>query len=241
MAMNGEVRVVESVPDAFARLVADQLAAAGDDGYSLFLSGGDTAADCYRRLAELTGPNASPGPSAPVDWSRIDVYLGDERCVPPDDPDSNHRMITETLLDRVGPVRSDHPMYQSGSPEDAAADYQRLVAGLPALDLVHLGLGPDGHTASLFPDSAALGIDDPDILVSANRDPKANNPHDRITLTFPGIARARLVVFTVTDQSKRSPFQRIEAGENLPASRVTAEQIIWLVDTAVGGPDPQPG
>jgi 6-phosphogluconolactonase len=234
--MNGEVRVVESVPDAFARLVVDQLAAAGDDGYSLFLSGGGTATDCYRRLAEMTGPGISP---APVDWSKIDVYLGDERCVPLDDPDSNHRMIAETLLDPVGPVRSDHPMYRSGSPEDAAADYQRLVAGLPAFDLVHLGLGPDGHTASLFPDSVALGVDDPDILVSANRDPKANNPHDRITLTFPGIARARLVVFTVTDQSKRSPFQRIEAGDSLPASRVTAEKIIWLVDAAVGGPDPQ--
>jgi 6-phosphogluconolactonase len=239
--MNGEVRVVESVPDAFARLAAEQLAAAGDGGYSLFLSGGETATDCYRRLAELTGPDADPQSSTAVDWSRIDIYLGDERCVPLDDPDSNHRMIAETLLDPVGPVRSDHPMYRSGPPEDAAAEYQRLVAGLPAFDLVHLGLGPDGHTASLFPDSVALGIDDPDILVSANRDPKANNPHDRITLTFPGIARARLVVFTVTDQSKRSPFQRIEAGDSLPASRVTADRIIWLVDTAVGGADPQPG
>jgi 6-phosphogluconolactonase len=233
--MHGEVRVVESVPDAFARLVADQLAAAGDHGYTLFLSGGGTAKESYQRLAELTHPGAGPSPT--VDWSRIDVYLGDERCVPPDDPDSNHRMITETLLGPVGPVRSDHPMYQSGPPDAAAADYQRLVAGLPAFDLVHLGLGPDGHTASLFPDSAALGIDDPDLLVTANRDPNANNPHDRITLTFPGIARARLVVFTVSGEDKRSAFQRIRAGDNLPASRVIAEQVVWLVDGTVAGGD----
>ena len=236
--MNGEVRVVGSVPDAFALLVADRLATAGTDGFSLFLSGGGTAEESYRRLADLCGPGGPTGPSVHVDWSRIDIYLGDERCVPPDHPDSNHRMIAETLLGPVGPVRSDHPMYESGPPDDAAAGYQRLVAALPAFDVVHLGLGPDGHTASLFPDSVALGIDDPDTLVAANHDPNANNPHERITLTFPGIARSRLVVFTVSGESKRSAFQRIAAGDPLPASRVTAEEVIWLVDTAATGGDP---
>ena len=139
--MNGLVRLVPSVPEAFADLVVDELSTASA-GYALFLSGGGTAVECYRTLATRPG----------VAWSGVDVYLGDERCVPPDDPDSNHRMIVESLLDVVGPVRSDHPMYTSGPPAEAAAHYQELVAGIVP-DLVHLGLGPDGHTASLFPGS----------------------------------------------------------------------------------------
>jgi 6-phosphogluconolactonase len=221
--------LVDSVSDAFARLVADRLAAPRGGGFSLFLSGGSTAQDCYARLAELTGTGGN-GPS--VDWHTVDVYLGDERCVPPDDDDSNHRMIAATLLDKVGPVGSDHPMYRSGTPGDAADAYQREIGGLGSYDLVHLGLGPDGHCASLFPDSVALASVDPDVLVMANRDPNANNPHDRVTLTLAGIARARLVVFTVKGESKRSAFERIRAGADLPAARVTADQVLWLVDAA---------
>jgi 6-phosphogluconolactonase len=229
--MNGRIEQVESVPDAFAQLVADRVGAAGDGaGFSLFLSGGSTAEECYRSLAERGRPGVT-------DWSSVDVYLGDERCVPLHDPDSNHRMIAETLLERVAPVRSDHPMYEAGSPEAAAAAYQRLLEPLPAFDLVHLGLGPDGHTASLFPGSTALDVDDPGLSVVANRDPRGNNPHDRITLTLAGIARARLVVFTVTEASKRDPFQRIVGGEDLPAGRVTADEIVWLVDASVTGTD----
>jgi 6-phosphogluconolactonase len=228
--MNGRIEQVESGPDAFAQLVVDRLAAAGGAGSSLFLSGGSTAEQCYRSLAERGRPGV-------VDWSTVDVYLGDERCVPLDDPDSNHRMIAETLLDAVAPVRSDHPMYEAGSPEAAAAAYQQLVEPLPAFDIVHLGLGPDGHTASLFPGSAALDVDDPDLLVVANRDPRANNPHDRITLTLAAIARARLVVFTVSEASKRAAFQRIVDGDDLPAGRVTADEVLWLVDADVTGAD----
>jgi 6-phosphogluconolactonase len=230
--MNGRVEQVGSVPEAFARLVADRLAAPRGGGFSLFLSGGSTAQDCYQALAGL---------AAPVDWSSVDIYLGDERCVPLDDPDSNHRMITETLLDVVGPVGSDHPMYRSGAPADAAAAYQAEIEPLGHFDLVHLGLGPDGHTASLFPDSTALAVDDPGVLVVANRDPNHNNPHDRITLTLGGIARARLVVFTVTDQSKHDPFSRIVAGADLPASRVRADEVLWLVDADVVGDTVLPG
>jgi 6-phosphogluconolactonase len=221
----GRIEVVPSVGDAFATLVAERLAAAPPEGYSLFLSGGSTAEEAYRTLAERTG----------LRWASVDVYLGDERCVPLDHPDSNHRMITEALLDVVGPARSDHPMYRTGSPEAAAAAYQAEVAALGPLDLVHLGLGPDGHTASLFPGSEALAIDDPAVLVSANRDPLGNNPHDRITLTLPGIARARTVVFTVDGESKRAPLARIAAGDDLPAARVTADEVIWLVDAAAAG------
>lgn len=222
--MNGRIERVESVPDAFARLVVDQLGAAGSDGFSLFLSGGETAQECYAQLAGL---------GADLDWTSTDIYVGDERCVPPDDKDSNLRMITETLLDLLPPVRSVHPMYQSGAPEAAAADYQREVEKLDRFDLVHLGLGPDGHTASLFPGSTALAIDDPAVLVAANHDPLANNPHDRITLTLPAISRARSVVFTVSGGSKHDAFARLVAGEDLPAGRVRAHDVVWLVDGEV--------
>jgi 6-phosphogluconolactonase len=234
--VNGRVDLVPSVPDAFADVVVDALAERRTGRFSLFLSGGSTARSCYLRLAELTGGPEDAGGTCPgTDWSSVDVYLGDERCVPPDHPDSNHRMITEALLDAVGPVGSDHPMYRSGPPEQAAVTYQEDIASLPTFDLIHLGLGPDGHCASLFPDSPALSIEDPSVLVVANRDPKANNPHDRITLTYPGIARARLVVFTVSGSSKRDAFTRIVAGAALPAARVTAERVVWLVDDDAAG------
>ena len=172
-------------------------------------------------------------------WDDVDVYLGDERCVPPDHPDSNHRMVAETLFAVVGAVGSDHPMYRSGTPSAAAADYQAVIAPLPAFDFVHLGLGPDGHTASLFPGSAALGITDPGVLVVANQDPSATNRHDRITLTYPALARARLAVFTVSGASKRDAFAGVMAGADLPAGRVTADRIVWLVDQdAVGDTAP---
>jgi 6-phosphogluconolactonase len=231
--VNGVVQVVESVPDALARVVAGSLGQATAAGFSLFLSGGSTAEACYRRLAALSAPGS--GATIPVDWTAVDVYLGDERCVPPDHADSNHRMIAEVLLGPVGPVRSDHPMYRSGPPEAAAAAYQRLVDALGPLDLIHLGMGPDGHCASLFPGSVALEVDDPGVLVMANRDPNANNAHDRITLTLPAIARARLVVFTVSGASKRSAFGRIVAGDDLPAARATADRVLWLVDPAALG------
>lgn len=228
-APDGEVRRVDSVPEAFARLVLDALGADAPAraGFSLVLSGGPTAEHCYQRLADQ---------AARADWSRVDVYMGDERCVPPDDPDSNHRMVRDTLLARVGPVRSDHPMYRSGSPDEAAAAYQRELEPVDRFDLVHLGLGPDGHCASLFPDSAALAQRDPSVLVMADRDPQARNPHDRITLTLPAIARARLVVFTVSGEAKRPAFEGVMGGADLPAAQVTADAVVWLVDEGAAGP-----
>jgi 6-phosphogluconolactonase len=228
--MSGRFRLVASVTDAFAELAAGLLATPRAGRFSLCLSGGPTAETAYRRLAELTAEG-----SRSVDWTTVDVYQGDERCVPPDDADSNHKMITEVLLDNVGPIGSDHPMYRSGPPASAAAAYQAEVEPLGAFDLVHLGLGPDGHCASLFPDSPALDSSDPDVLVMANRDPRGNNPHDRITLTLPGIARSRLVVFTVSGESKRQALAQVRAGTDLPAARVTATEVRWLVDAAAAG------
>jgi 6-phosphogluconolactonase len=227
--MSDSFQLVRSVPEAFAELVTSALATPRSDRFSLFLSGGSTARECYERLAQVAGPGSG------VAWDTVDIYLGDERCVPLDHPDSNHRMISDALLDHVGPVGSDHPMYRTGSPSSAAADYQAVIAPLPAFDLVHLGLGPDGHCASLFPDSAALGVVDPEVLVVANQDPNAVNPHDRITLTYPGLSRARLVVFTVSGASKAEAFAGVVGGADLPAAGVTADRIEWLVDAdAVG-------
>jgi 6-phosphogluconolactonase len=217
-----------SVPDAFAELVAEEMAAGTT---TLFLSGGTLAADCYRALAA----RHTTGAGATSDWSAVDVYYGDERCVSLDNQDSNHLLAATTLLDVVGPVHSDHPMYQSGPPDKAAAAYQNEVASLPDFGFIHLGLGPDGHTASLFPESPALAVDEPGLFVVANHDPLGHNVHDRITLTFAGIARARLVVFTVTGSDKNGPLARLLAGEDLPAGRVTAPEVRWLVDDEAAG------
>jgi len=219
--VNGEVRVVDDVAPSFADTVIDAFAGRVEPGFTLTLSGGPTARRCYERLADTAG--------GAVDWSVVDVLMGDERCVAPDDADANQLLVREALLDRVGAVNAFHPM--SCSDVD---DYDRLVAWLPAIDLVHLGLGPDGHTASLFPGS-------PDLDAPAGRmalvtsDPSGNNPHERITLTFAALARARLVVFTVSGAAKRDAFARLRAGDDLPAGRVRAERILWLVDHDAAG------
>jgi 6-phosphogluconolactonase len=213
-AVHGEVRVVSDVASAFADVVVETAPA------SIALSGGGTAEEAYEALATRT-----------LDWSGIDVWFGDERFVPVDDPDSNEGMARAALLDRAGP-RAIHSMSGAGATvESAAAAYDAQVAAAPPIDLVHLGLGPDGHTASLFPGSAALSI--VDRLVVANGDDE--HPHPRLTFTYPALARARLVVFTVAGDDKRDAYTRIRAGEDLPAARVTAEQIVWLVDPAAAG------
>ncbi len=221
--MNGEVVVVDDVAAAFATQVIDAFRDRPDEGFSLTLSGGSTAAQCYERLA-ANGADQ-------IDWWQVDVYWGDERCVPPEDPDSNERLGRQTLLERVGAANAVYPMRCDDGPDP----YQQRVAQAGRLDLIHLGLGPDGHTASLFPGSAALDAD-PGRLVVMNTDPKGNNPHERMTLTFSGIARARLVVFTVSGENKRAAFAGVRAGdESFPAARVRADRVVWLVDPAAAG------
>ncbi len=221
--MNGEVVVVDDVAAAFATHVIEAFRDRPDEGFSLTLSGGSTAARCYERLA-ANGADQ-------IDWWQVDVYWGDERCVAPEDPDSNERLGRQTLLERVGAANAVYPMRCDDGPDP----YQQRVAQAGRLDLVHLGLGPDGHTASLFPGSPALDAD-PGRLVVMNTDPKGNNPHDRMTLTFSGIARARLVVFTVSGEDKRAAFAGVRAGdESFPAARVRADRVVWLVDPAAAG------
>jgi 6-phosphogluconolactonase len=216
-----QVLVVDDVADTFAHLVVDRFASRLEPGFTLVLSGGPTARLCYERLADVG--------AAAVDWSLVDVLIGDERCVPPADPDANQQLVRESLLDRVGAVSAFHPM--SCAEVD---DYDRLIAWLPAMDLVHLGLGPDGHTASLFPGSTGLDTP-PGRMAVLNTDPTGLNPHERMTLTYAAIARARLAVFTVAGASKRDTWAQLKAGADLPANRVRATEVMWIIDHDVAG------
>jgi 6-phosphogluconolactonase len=222
-SMNGSLHVVDDVPGEFAEHVIEAYHARPGDTFSLALSGGETARRCYERLAT--------NGDTQIDWWKVDVYWGDERCVPLDDEDSNYRLAREALLDQVGAANATYPMRC----DEGSDPYQLRVGELGRFDLVHLGLGADGHTASLFPDSPALDAD-PGRLVVLNEDPHGNNPHQRMTLTFAGITRARLVVVTVAGEAKREALHRVAAGDpTAPASHIRAERVVWLVDPAAAG------
>ena len=218
----GTVDVVDDVATAFAETVTAAFGARPGPRFTLVLSGGPTARRCYEALARTA--------TGRVDWSLVDIYMGDERCVGPDDPDANQRLVREALIDRVGPVGSFHPMSCDAGPES----YEQLVSEVEAFDVVHLGLGPDGHTASLFPNSDALAAP-PGRLVVRSVDPNDRNPHPRMTLTLEGLARSRLVVFTVSGEAKHAAFAAVWAGADLPAARVRAHQVLWLVDGEAAG------
>lgn len=217
--MFGDLLVVDDVPTAFTQQVVEAYEHRPDDEFSIALSGGETARQCYEHLAAEAAEK--------IDWWNVDFYWGDERCVPADHPDSNERLGRESLLERVGAAHAVHPMRC----EEGADRYQLLLGEVGRLDVVHLGLGPDGHTASLFPNTPALEAD-PGRLVAMNYDPSGRNPYERMTLTFSGIARGRLVVITVAGETKREAMQAIADGADLPAARVRADRVVWLVDPA---------
>lgn len=215
--MNGDLVVVDDVPGAFTRAVISAFAERPGDEFDIALSGGETARACYERLAADS--------THAINWLEVNFFWGDERCVPPDHPDSNERMGRQALLERIGAANAVYPMRC----DDSLDAYQLRLGELGQLDLVHLGLGPDGHTASLFPGSAALDAD-PGQLVAYNEDPAGRNQHRRMTLTYAGIARARLALFTVSGEAKRDAMQAVYDGEDLPAARVKAGRVLWLVD-----------
>ena len=220
--MHGELVVVDDVAGEFAERVIEAFHRRPNDGFSITLSGGETARRCYERLADDAGNQ--------IDWWKVDIYWGDERCVPPDDKDSNYRLVREALLERLGAVNANYPMRCDEGPDP----YQLRLGELGRIDVVHLGLGADGHTASLFPGSPALEAD-PGRLVVMNEDPSGRNAHRRMTLTFTGIARARLVLVTVAGAEKRDALARVAAGEDLPATRIRADDIRWIVDPEAAG------
>ena len=165
-------------------------------------------------------PTAHPA----FDWSLVDIYMGDERLVPPDDDDANQRLVREAIVDRVGLLGSFRPMPTTGPVEECVADYQRVLADLlagPGIDLIHLGMGADGHTASLFPHAPTLEAP-PTILVAATQDPNGQNAHPRLTVTLPVINAARCAVFTVAGEGKRDAVAALRRGDDIPAARVQA-------------------
>lgn len=224
--MHGELILVDDVPAAFAARFVRAFQNRRADVFSVALSGGGTARACYEQLARSAGDE--------VDWNRVAVYWGDERCVSLDDPDSNYRLAREALLDRVGALHACHPMRC----DEGAERYEQLVRRVGAFDLVHLGLGPDGHTASLFPGSPALDAD-PAKLVVTNDDPRGNNPHPRMTFTLTALDQARSAVVTVEGDEKRDALARVAADEPLPAARVRTAELVWLADAAATADVPE--
>jgi 6-phosphogluconolactonase len=209
--------VVDDLPGAFAQHVIEAYESRPDELFNFALSGGSTARPCYERLAADS--------TDAIDWLSVNIYWGDERCVPADHPDSNQLLGRQALLERVGAANAVYPM----SCVDGADAYQLRLGEIGKLDVIHLGMGPDGHTASLFPGSRALDAD-PGQLVARNEDESGRNPYPRLTLTFSGIARSRLVLFTVAGEAKRDALQEVMEGADLPAARVTADRVVWLVD-----------
>jgi 6-phosphogluconolactonase len=245
-------RTVHVLPDAAAvqRAAAQELAARTDvaararGAAFVALSGGSTPRGLHALLADPAGPFL-----AQVPWERLHVFWGDERCVPPDHPDSNYRMARETLLDHV-PVPSGQVHRMAGeNPEPSrAADryagelreaferHRRLEGGWPRFDVVLLGMGADGHTASLFPGTDA--IHETVRTVAAVWVPKLGV--HRITLTPPVLNRADTVLFLVTGADKAEALAAVLEGpaqpDVLPSQVVqpVAGGAIWLVDAAAG-------
>ncbi len=224
--MSAELLIVE--PAAFASRAARRLAdeirrvLRSSERCSLALSGGATPRPVYQRLAALL-------PDSPV-WTRVDVYFADERCVPTDHAASNFGMIRESLLDRV-PIPSGQVHRMEGERLDrerAARDYEAV---LPArLDLLVLGLGEDGHIASLFPAAPSLGESRRRVVAVVGPKP----PRERLTITPPVIRDAGLTIGLVSGSAKAEALARVVDGsdgvESVPGR--LARSGLWIVDTA---------
>jgi 6-phosphogluconolactonase len=242
-------REIEVVPDAavlaeraarrFSDVARSAVEARGQ--FLVALSGGNTPRALYQTLADRF--------AAQVDWSRVQVFFSDERFVPPTSPDSNYRMSADSLLSHV-PI-SERFVHQVATvdttPSASAGQYEEGIrrvfhAGLtdvPAFDLILLGLGPDGHTASLFPGTEALSV--VDRLVVPNFVPRLDS--QRITFTYPLLNAAHCVLFLVEGAGKAERVAEVLAGADLPAAKVhpRAGRLIWLLDQAAAARLPTDG
>lgn len=208
-------------------------AAASRQRFSVALSGGSTPGKLYTMLGREPYRTEIP-------WEHVHLFWGDERCVPPDDPGSNYRLAQETLLTQVSiPPGNVHRVRGELGPQAAAQVYERDLQDFycgprPRFDLVLLGLGEDGHTASLFPGSPLLA--ERERLVAPAVASYQDRPAQRVTLTLPAINTARQVLFLVVGSAKAGIVQTVLAGSagQLPAEQVqpTAGQLTWLLDAA---------
>ena len=205
-----EILVLDDA-EAAARETAERLGAAARAGAQLALTGGSTPRRAYE-LAATVEP----------DWSRAGAWWGDERCVPPDDERSNYRLARESLLDRLARPPAVHRIRGELEPEEAAAAYERELDGT-RLDLVLLGIGPDGHVASLFPDAPTLRERERRVVAAA---PGLEPFVERVTLTVPALRAAGAILFLVTGAEKadaaRAAFVE-EPSERTPSSLVRAD------------------
>ena len=238
-ASNPEIRVLpdaaEIAYEAAERFVAAANRAAEEGRtFSVALSGGSTPKALYELLA-------TEAYKSRIDWPRVEIFFGDERTVPPDHKDSNYRMAREALLSKV-PIPGDNVYRMAGElePNEAAKQYGQMLKekfGEGGLDMVLLGMGDDGHTASLFPGTAALN--EPKHRAAANRVDKLKTW--RITLTAPFINRAREVLVLVAGASKAARLAEVLEGprdpQRLPIQLINPEQgrLVWRVDAAAAG------
>jgi 6-phosphogluconolactonase len=218
----------EALASRVARVVAARISGASEH-LGLCLSGGATP----KRVYELLGAKDF---GASLDWQKVHLFWGDERFVPPHHRDSNFRMAREALIDHVLiPAAQVHPIpTNSASPEEAAAMYEatlqnfygskRLDPERPLFDVTLLGLGEDGHTASLFPGTKAL--DERDAWVTSIIGVK---PEPRITLTYPALQSSRVILFVVSGAKKRDILARVLANDMaLPATRLATRGTIHI-------------
>jgi 6-phosphogluconolactonase len=227
------VEVYEN-PEGLAGAAAGEFAARAAEvieergRFTVVLAGGSTPKATYDILARDYAGR--------IDWSKVHVFFGDERSVPPDDDDSNYKMAREALLDHV-PIGSVHRMQGELPPDDAAAAYEEELRGffgpdeLPKFDLILLGIGGDGHTASLFPETSALEVHDR--LVVAN--PVLKLETTRITLTVPVLNAAHAVYFLVAGEGKADALAHILGGDAdpraYPASLIQPQEgPTWMLD-----------
>jgi 6-phosphogluconolactonase len=220
----------EDAARAAAERVAEAIAAAQSESGAahVSLAGGTTPRRAYELLAERL-----------EDVNRVDWWFGDERCVPPDDPESNYRLARETLFDPAGvPAERVHRIRCESSPDGAALAYEDELRrhlspdadSVPALDVAVLGLGEDGHTASLFPGDSALDVADRLAVAVVAVKP----PPNRITLTLPVLRAARLALILATGAGKADAVAHVLAGPDpaTPASLLADANVELLVDEA---------
>jgi 6-phosphogluconolactonase len=208
--------VLDSAEDVAAAAAADIAEALRKGARTLVLAGGTTPQRCYELLSEMD-----------VAWGRVSVLFGDERCVPPDHPDSNYQMAREALLDRVAPATV-HRMPAELGPDEGAKLYARAVEALTPLDVVVLGVGEDGHTASLFPGHPALKA--AGLTVGIHDSPKP--PPQRVTLTLGALQSARRVIILATGKGKADAVAKAKRGE-VPSGMIAGAR--WLIDRAAAG------